>query len=261
MQDLALEKINALEVALSQATTVQEIKKVIDAALAIELFIKQQKESREKEQEIVETILRSWRKLGEVLQAAKTAGQLDNTRFLKKGSVVASDDHGGFSLRDAGISKDLSSLAQKIASIPKEQFEQAISNAKKAGKLSKRIFSKNNTPPPPSPQPQPPNKNIGTASANAGTPQTETSQKTGGDERKQRSIEQLEAATYAALDGFEAAARATLDGAASVQETKRILDLFEAFHALIEQRNELADYAIAALLKICLSNDEKDSDE
>jgi hypothetical protein len=93
MQDLSLEKINALEVALGQATTVQEIKKIIDAALAIELFIKQQKESREKEQGIAETILRSWRKLGEMLQAAKAAGQIGRGFHFHQSNVP--DEIGG----------------------------------------------------------------------------------------------------------------------------------------------------------------------
>jgi hypothetical protein len=61
-------------------------------------------------------------------------GQIDNTRYLKKGSVVAINDHGGFSLKEAGISKGLSSRAQKIAAIPQDEFEKAISDGREAGK-------------------------------------------------------------------------------------------------------------------------------
>jgi hypothetical protein len=70
-----------------------------------------------------------------MLQAAKAAGQLDNTRYLKKGPVVHHEEHGEISLKEAGISRDLSSRAQPIALVSREEFEKRISDAIEIGKL------------------------------------------------------------------------------------------------------------------------------
>jgi hypothetical protein len=49
------------------------------------------------------------------------------------GPAVPEKDDGTFSLAEAGISRNLSSRAQRIADVPETEFEQAIDNALSAG--------------------------------------------------------------------------------------------------------------------------------
>ena len=85
-------------------------------------------------------IVRGERKLGEILHAAKAAGQI-TTQHNRSKSVVVSDDHAPIKLSDAGISKDLSSRAQKLAQIPVEDFEQEVATEKASGAVSsKRVI-------------------------------------------------------------------------------------------------------------------------
>jgi hypothetical protein len=141
MTEDSLAKIDAVRFALEQAATVQEIKHVIDLTKAAETYARQTKAGNEIQLKVAEYIVRAERKLGEILQAAKAAGQIDKTRSLKKGSVVVGDDHGGFTLDEAGISKDLSSRAQKLAGIPDNTFEEEITNERASGTVSsKRVI-------------------------------------------------------------------------------------------------------------------------
>jgi hypothetical protein len=59
--------------------------------------------------------------------AAKAAGQISKTNTLHRDHVP--NENMMFTLRGAGISRKLSMLCQQIASIPKDEFEKAISNA------------------------------------------------------------------------------------------------------------------------------------
>jgi hypothetical protein len=63
---------------------------------------------------MTEYIVRAERKLGEMLKAAKAAGQLNPGG--NRQSIVDGDDNGP-KLADCGISRDLSSRAQKIAAV------------------------------------------------------------------------------------------------------------------------------------------------
>ena len=65
-------------------------------------------------------------KLGEMLDAAKKAGQITKANTLHH---VEGDDM-KVTLSDAGISRDLSSRAQRIASIPEEEFKKQIEGTK-----------------------------------------------------------------------------------------------------------------------------------
>jgi hypothetical protein len=140
MSDLSLDKIDELRVAIEQATTVSELKNILDTAAAFQVFLQKQKRGKDAELKIAEYILRAERKLGQMLQAAKAAGQI--THHVRGQHVIGSDDN-IVRLKEVGISLDLSSRAQRIASVPNDEFEQTISNAKQTGKLSKSVFSRN----------------------------------------------------------------------------------------------------------------------
>lgn len=138
MQDLSLAKIDAVCAAIEAATTVQEIKGTLDAAAACQIYIQQAKIGKEAELKITEYIIRAERKLGEMLQAAKAAGQI--THAHKGDNLVVDSNDNKVTLEQIGISRDLSSRAQRTASVPKAQFEKAINAGKKAQKLSRNMF-------------------------------------------------------------------------------------------------------------------------
>lgn len=141
MEDLYLAKIDEVRLAIESASTVQEVKTAIDACEAVKVYAQRTKMNSEVRMLLAENIVRAERKLGQMLVAAKASGQINKTRSLKTGPVVASDDHGGFTIKDAGISKDLSSRAQRIAAIPAADFDKIVGELKAEGKLTaKRII-------------------------------------------------------------------------------------------------------------------------
>jgi hypothetical protein len=71
--------------------------------------------------------LRAERRLGEMIKAQKDAGGL-NTGAMGIGKSAVEHHDRTPTLADVGISKDLSSRAQKIASIPAPEFEEAIAD-------------------------------------------------------------------------------------------------------------------------------------
>jgi hypothetical protein len=140
MQDLSLEKIEAVLAAIKAATTVQEIKKIHDMAEAAKVYVQQQKIGKEAELQMSEYIIRAERKLGEVLQKAKADGQFGEGKPFHTHTVEGDDSK--VNLNEVGLTRDLSSRAQKIAAVDEKEFEQVISEGKEKGKLTKRMFAK-----------------------------------------------------------------------------------------------------------------------
>jgi hypothetical protein len=79
-------------------------------------------------------ILRAERKLGEMLTAAKAAGQITRQHHFAKNDVPKQNND-IFTLDQAGIDRKLSSKAQKLAAIPAKDFEKKIAEGKQSGKL------------------------------------------------------------------------------------------------------------------------------
>lgn len=106
--------------AIAECRSVDEVKDIRDKALALQAYAKV---AQDKQQEVycAEIRIRAERQLGQMLHDAKEAGALREGRP----ETVASAD--SFNLADAGISRDLSSRAQAIASIPEEDFEKTLS--------------------------------------------------------------------------------------------------------------------------------------
>ena len=147
MQDQSLAKLDEVLLAIEAATTVQEIKSTIDAAIAIGVYTKQAKMGKDIELKASEYILRAERKLGEMLAAAKATGQIGHGSKSTgenqyKSGVVPKESNTSFTLNEAGIDRKLSSKAQKIAAIPKEDFEKKVAEGKESGKLSSATVMK-----------------------------------------------------------------------------------------------------------------------
>jgi hypothetical protein len=135
MQTSYLSEIEAVRFAIEAASTVQEIKETLDAATAAKVYAEQAKLGKDIQLQIAEYIVRAERKLGEILQAAKVAGQITKTNTLRRDHVIG-EDMITFTLEEAGVSRNLSSRAQKISAIPQESFEKKVTELKESGKLT-----------------------------------------------------------------------------------------------------------------------------
>jgi hypothetical protein len=141
MQDLSLAKLDEVLRAIEAATTVQDIKGTLDMAKAAEVYAKQAKLGQDIELKAAEYIVRAERKLGEMLVAAKAAGQITHNHGGPKKSVIPNGNN-TFTLTEAGIDAKLSSRAQKVAAIPKDDFETKVTELKTAGKLTSKMVTR-----------------------------------------------------------------------------------------------------------------------
>ncbi|MDX9707332.1 MAG: hypothetical protein RBT86_07115 [Azospira sp.] len=127
-----LVKYDAARLALAEALAVDEVQKIRNQAEAMRVYARQA-EDKSLEVDAAEIRLRAERRLGELIAAQKaTVGLNQGARVAgaKPGAndgssaVVAHDRRP--TLAEAGISKDLSSRAQKIAAVPDDEFEAAV---------------------------------------------------------------------------------------------------------------------------------------
>lgn len=132
--ELAL--FNVAKEALAEARRVDEVKDIRDRAEQMRLYGRQVKD-RTIVADAVEIIMRAERRLGELLIAARDAGQIGTGRPGRSNL----DDLGGeehedvpqrVTLEEIGISKDMSSRAQKLAAIDAGVFEEGIEQSRSA---------------------------------------------------------------------------------------------------------------------------------
>jgi len=110
--------------AIAECKAVDEVKGLVDKAAAMQAYGRMAKD-RTLEVDAAEIRIRAERRLGEMLSATKADGGLNKDANLRRGPEVVSNDLGKAAptLADAGISKDLSSRAQKLAAVPEADFE------------------------------------------------------------------------------------------------------------------------------------------
>ncbi len=134
----ALVKYDAARRALAAARAVDEVKDIRDKAEAMRVYARQAKD-RQLEIDAAEIRIRAERRLGEMIQAQKKTVGLN---VGAKGSIVTGTSRGPLkivtgtsrgplkddrpTLADAGISKNLSSRAQKLAAVPEDKFEELV---------------------------------------------------------------------------------------------------------------------------------------
>lgn len=126
----SLVKYDAACRALAEAKAVDEVKDLRDKADAMRIYAMQAK-NKSLEVDAAEIRIRAERRLGEMIAAQKAtvglskgaagAGVNQHTPAELRSSVVTAPK-----LSDAGISKNLSSRAQKLAAVPKEEFEAEV---------------------------------------------------------------------------------------------------------------------------------------
>ena len=128
----ALIKYDAACRALAECKAIDEVKGWADKAAAMQAYGRMAKD-KTLEVDAAEIRIRAERRLGEMLAAQKADGGLNGGTKMtgaKPGandgsSAVVANDHRP-KLADAGISKDLSSRAQKLAAVPEAEFEAEV---------------------------------------------------------------------------------------------------------------------------------------
>jgi hypothetical protein len=126
----SLVKYDAACRALAEAKAVDEVKDLRDKADAMRIYAMQAK-NKTLEVDAAEIRIRAERRLGEMIAAQKQIGGLSkgaagsgiNQHSAKE---VRSNVTTAPKLSDVGITKDLSSRAQKLAAVPKDQFEAEV---------------------------------------------------------------------------------------------------------------------------------------
>lgn len=136
-----LVRYEAARYALEQAATFDEVTSIRDEAERAALWARQARDT-ELIERATEIKVRAERKAGEMLRAAKSAGQLRGVGNpqLSEASTIGLDT--------VGITRDQSSRYQKLAAMPEEQFEAAVQTAKAvAGQVTTAFMLKQATPP------------------------------------------------------------------------------------------------------------------
>lgn len=110
--------------AIEAAFDVDEAKDIRDKARAFEVYAQQAK-NIENERRACEIRLRAERKAGELLRDMEKARPGPP---IRNRSVDTTEYRGAPTLRDLGISKQQSSDWQRLASVPKDDFESALSD-------------------------------------------------------------------------------------------------------------------------------------
>ena len=109
--------------ALAECKSFDEVKTIVNQAEAMRAYGRMAKD-KTLEVDASEIRIRAERRLGEMLTQQKSEGGLNRgAAGIGPIAVVADDRNSAPTLGDAGISKDLSSRAQKLAAVPADEFE------------------------------------------------------------------------------------------------------------------------------------------
>ena len=123
-QDSVVANLQRASTALAEAKTIQQTKKIIDVAAAAEIYAKRQQLGEENIAIAHAIKLEALRKLGEMLKAAPKAKGASGPGRGKAGSKSGPAFNDAPTLAELGLDKKTSSIAQKLADLPDEAFEQ-----------------------------------------------------------------------------------------------------------------------------------------
>lgn len=246
----SLIRYDAAITALAECRSVDEVKNWTDKAAAMQAYGRMAKD-RTLEIDAAEIRIRAERRLGEMLAAQKEAGGLSrgaagsgiNQHTPKE--VRSSVTTAAPTLADAGISKDLSARAQKLAAVPEQEFENEVGQwrdrvqaegARVSARLEaagERELAKETKPVPKVVEPDEPLRaRIAELEAEVERLKDELDQVREG---AQEAIDQVEAAT-AILESDEAKLIVSLKGQLRVVESQRDIYLNENGHLKREVR-------------------------
>jgi hypothetical protein len=117
--DSVIVSMRKASIALVEAKTIQQTKKILDVAAAAEIYARRQHLGEEAMDIALSIKVDALRKLGEMLQAApKAKGE------LLRGAKSEPRENEAPTLAELGLTKKESAVAQKLAALPEEAFEQ-----------------------------------------------------------------------------------------------------------------------------------------
>lgn len=139
--------------ALAQAQTIQQTKKILDVAHAAEIYAKRQKLGEEAMGMAASIKVEALRKLGEMLKSTPRAkGE------ILRGSISVPRGNDADTLAELGLTKKESAVAQKLAALPDEDFNQVRDGHVSIAKAIAAVEStKPKAAPPPAEDPEPEN--------------------------------------------------------------------------------------------------------
>lgn len=120
--DGVLAKLDRARLALSEAKTMQDAKHIVDVAAAAEIYAKRQRLGEEAIGYAHAIKIEALRRLGEMLKETDRNQGAKGSVVTGTGRVPVKDETP--TLSDLGLDKKTSSIAQKLADLPSEQFEQ-----------------------------------------------------------------------------------------------------------------------------------------
>jgi len=125
LADPVLVKLEQARSALSQAKTIQGVKRIADLAAAAKVYARQQQLGQESIDFAHAVRIEALRRLGELLKVTpKNSGVATrDKRGMTRGSSGVPRVAEPPTLADVGLTKKQSSIAQKLAELPKKQFE------------------------------------------------------------------------------------------------------------------------------------------
>ena len=117
--DAVIISMTRASLALVEAQTIQQTKKILDVAAAAEIYARRQKLGEQAEDMAASIKVEALRKLGEMLQATPRAkGE------ILRGTKMAPRENQAQTLADLGLTKKESAVAQKLAAMPEKDFQQ-----------------------------------------------------------------------------------------------------------------------------------------
>lgn len=120
--DIVVSKLSSALALLNEAQTIQDKKKILDMAVAAEVYARRQKISVDLERKAVYIKIEALRQIGDML---KETPRNEGAKGIGK-SVVQKENRTP-TLSDLGLDKKTSKLAQDVAALPQEQIERVKS--------------------------------------------------------------------------------------------------------------------------------------
>jgi hypothetical protein len=120
--DLVVVRLDSARLTLREAKTIQETKQLLDVAAAAEIYAKRQQLSEETIGYAHSIKIEALRKLGEMLKETPRAA--GGQPYQKSTSTKSERVENMPTLTDLGIDRKTSSIAQKLATLPDQAFEE-----------------------------------------------------------------------------------------------------------------------------------------
>lgn len=123
--DTVVISMKRASMALAEAVTISQTKKIMDVAAAAEIYAKRQHLSEEAEQMAATVKVEALRKLGEMLRATERAPSAKGTGSNQHAKKEVEFRNGTPpTLSELGLTKKESAVAQKLAALPEKSFQQ-----------------------------------------------------------------------------------------------------------------------------------------